>query len=471
MADERLAESLQLSVVAALCFDVGYGAAIAAQVKPEHFDNIWRDFVVRVLRYRKTYGKPPGDYIDDLADQVSTGRDNSVLKKRLLPDVRYEADSLNAEYVATRTQDFIRRQVLKAALYEAGDRYGQDDERLVGDVEAILNKALRFRAQTLDTGTFLNDPRALRFLDKQEELISLGIPILDGLRIGMKPKQLLLMIGPKGSGKTWFCVHCGRQALLQRQKVIHISLEMNEDEVIGRYYQSMFAAAETADRYNRTVLEFDDLGRLSGFKTKSVKPKLHFSQPGIRKFLRKKMATFGTRFGNLVVKSFATSSLSIDQLIGYLDYLEEVEGFVANGLIVDYPKLMRMDRRDLRLSLGHTIEELRGIAGTRNMFLVAPHQGTRATIGAKRTRSKDAGEDISVVQTADMVLAYSRTEAEERLGLGRISVEHARNSKGAAMILLAQSYDTGQYVLSSALMQQAYWDRLKAVGGYDEGDE
>ena len=105
------------------------------------------------------------------------------------------------------------------------------------------------------------------------------------------------------------------------------------------------------------------------------------------------------------------------------------------------------------------------------MVCVAPHQGTRGTIGAKRVRSREAGEDISVVQTADTVLAYSRTEAEERLGLGRLSVEHTRDARGGSMILLSQALDIGQYVLNSAVMQPAYWDRLKEVGGGDDDEE
>lgn len=471
MAEERFATSLQLSVLAALCFDPGHGAAIAAQVKPDHFDGVWRDFAARVLNYRKRYSKPPGEnYIDDLAAQATMGKDSTLLKKRLLPSLFAEAEGLNAEYTATRVQDFVRRQVLKGALFEAGDRFAQDNEDLVGDVEGILHKALQFRQQTYDAGTFLNDAKALQFVGRQDNFVSLGIPELDSMRVGLIPKQLLLYIAGKAAGKSWFCVHCGKQALLQRQKVVHYSLEMAEEEVIPRYYQALFGVALEAERYNRTVLEFDDLGRLSGFKTKSVKTRLDFTQPGIKKLLRNKMASFGTRFANLVVKDFPTGSMTVAQLTGHLDYLEEVEGFVPNGFIVDYPKLMQSSRDNLRVDIGRNMEELRGVAGRRNMWLVAPHQGTRSTIGAKRTKSKDAGEDISVVQTADTTLAFSRTEAEERLGLGRLSIEHARKSRGGGMILLSQSYETGQYVLSSALMSNIYWDKLKAVGGADDED-
>jgi hypothetical protein len=122
------------------------------------------------------------------------------------------------------------------------------------------------------------------------------------------------------------------------------------------------------------------------------------------------------------------------------------------------------------VSLGRTVEELRGLAGKRNLALVCPHQGNRSSLGARRVRSNMAGEDVSVVQTADTVFAFSRTDAEERLGLGRLSVEHVRNRRGGLTLVLSQAYGIGQYVLSSADMQQAYWEKLKKLDR-DSGDE
>lgn len=473
MADDRFTASLQVSVLAALCFDEGYGAAVASQVKPDYFDDIWRPFVTKVLRYRKQYNRAPGPTeVGDFVDQLAGQRGADLLQKQLVPELLAEADHLNAEYAATRVGLFVRRQVMKSAIFEAGDRFAQDDDRMVDDVEAIFHKALRFRQQTLSAGTFLRDPKALTFLNQQDDVIPLGIKELDQQRIGLVRKELLLYIAPKGSGKSWFCVHAGKQAIAQRWRVAHISLEMSEAKVIGRYYQSLFGAAKTEERYLKTMFERDDLGRISGFKIKrNNKPNMHFTQGAIKGLLRKKMRALGTRFGDLVVKDFPTSTLTMDQLISYLDYLEEVEKFVPDLLIVDYPKLMHTNRRDIRVSIGANMEELRGLGGRRGMAILAPHQGTRSTIGARRVRSSDAGEDISVVQTADTVLSYSRTEAEERLGLGRIAVEHARDSHGGSTIVISQAYHTGQYVLDSELVAQAYWDKLKKFGGSADDEE
>lgn len=476
MADDHLPDTLQHSILAVLCFEEGHGAAIAAQIKAEHFDNAYRDFATQLLTYRKRHRRPPGRaHLPDLIERAFGGRDAEVVRKRFTQNLlASKEEGLNPEYTLARVQDFVQLQSFKEALMAGSDRFGQNDDGRLTDLRNIFRKALDVSQETFNPGIYLNDEEAaFRFLDKRKTtFVSLRIPELDNKEIGLVPKELLLYIAPKGSGKSWFCVHCGRQALMQRLKVVHFSLELSDDQIIGRYWQAIAAAARRPEKYNRTWLEFDELQRLTGFKTKKLMPKLDFQDPKIRMVLRSKLKAFGIRLGGLLVKSFPTGSLTIDQINAHLDYLVDIEGFVPDVLIVDYPKLMKMgDARYLRVALGRTMEELRGIGVQRNVAIVAPHQGTRASIDARKVKSSMAGEDISVVQTADTVLAFSRTSFEKERGLGRLSVEHARDSLDGFTVLLTQSYDTGQYVLESALMQNAYWDRVKALSDDEEEDD
>lgn len=466
MPVEDLPVSLQESILAALIFDEKSGAAIAAQVVPNMFDEGYREIAERVLVYRRKYRKPPGrTHLDDLFGKLLTpGRAPRI--RRLVFDLAELADTINGDYVVSRTQEFVRQQRYKSALVEANSRYEQGGESLSDDIEGIFSKAIRARSQTLEAGTFLNDTtRSLKFFDRGTNGISLGIPIFDSMGLTLNPKEMMLYIAPKGSGKTWSCIHVGVQGLQQRQRVLHISLEMDEPRITGRYYQRIFAAATNPDKFDKTILDFDRLGRISGFRTRKVSPRWDFSSPGARKELLRRMRPWGTRLGNLVVKHFASGSLTIAQLESYLDYLELEERFVPTLLIVDYPDLMAMDAKNLRISMGRTFVDLRGVASTRNLALYVPTQGTRSTIGGGRTRSKDVSEDISKVFTADIVLTYQCTEAEERLRLARLHSEHSRATRGGATVIITQSYDTGQYVLQSALMQEAYLERLRAVTG------
>lgn len=271
------------------------------------------------------------------------------------------------------------------------------------------------------------------------------------------------------SGKSWFCVHCGRQALLQGAKVVHVTLEMSDTKVVGRYYQSITAAAWKDDKFARSTLEFDDLDRLTGWSTERVRPEASLSSAGARKWLRSRIEKWGTKLGRLVVKEYASGSLTMTELRGYLDYLAAAHRFVPHVLIVDYPDLMSLDTRNYRLDMGRLYVELRGLGQERSMAVVAPTQGNRESLGAKRVGAAMVSEDVSKNFTSDTVLTYSQTEkGEHPRGLARLKVEYARDAERGQTILMAQSYATGQYCLQAALMRKAHWDKLDEVEGRSE---
>ena len=474
-AQEPLTESLQEAVLAVLAFDQKFGALVAAQVSPEHFDGAYHDIAAAVISYRKRYSKPPGrTHLEDLFSRAKldpSDRKTHAFRRTLL-NLAALAENINAEYIASRTQDHIRSQKLKTALLQANERYLQGGDDAVQEVEGILQGALRFRETTLDAGTFLHQiERSSLFAPKEDErvFVPLGIPELDKVGIGPTAKRLMLYIGPKSSGKSWASVHVGKQALIQKYKVVHIVLEMEEHpELLDRYLQSFFGLATRPDAYIKTNFELDDLGRFVSFKSRKVKPKLDFTDPAVKKWLRNKVGAGGTRFERLVLKAFPSGSLTMAGLRGYLDYLELTQKFIPNVLVVDYPDLMRHDHRDLRLSLSRTFVELRGLAAERNLAVFTPTQSGRDSLGARKVRGRNVTEDVSKLFTADTVLAFSQTEAEERHGLGRLFVEYARNAPKGMEYLLSQSYATGQYVLQSVpLYGSEYWEQLKEVSGED----
>jgi hypothetical protein len=469
-ADDALPPSLQESILAALVFDDRWGALIAAQVEPRHFDDTYRQIATTILQYRQEYSRPPGrSHLDDMFGKaVIEGR--SPRLRRLLFGLSALTEGLNAEYVANRAQEFIRRQTLKGAILEASALYQSGGlEPDVTQVEAVLDRALRTRSETFDAGIFMNDPkRAMEVLDTPTVGTPLGIKELDHLDLYMTRKELLLFLAAKGEGKTWFAVHCGKQGLVDGQWVLHISLEFRKGLVAGRYWQSFFGAARKPGKFERTTLELDRLERLIGFKTRSMTPPLVWRGPDSKAALVKKAKPWGIKLRRLIVQDFPSGQLTIAKLEHYLDYLELQHKFIPTVVIVDYPALMKLDPRNIRTDLGRTVVELRGLAVARNFALVAPHQGHRAAMRAKRVRSDMASEDITVVNTADNVLAQSRTEAEKRMGLARLSVEHARNTESGSEILITQSYPTGQYVLKSAWLNAAYWKQLEAETGQGE---
>lgn len=473
MPEEALPTSLQESLLALLAFDATHGTIVAAQVKPEHFDAPYQEIATSLLTYRRKYARPPGHaHLDDVFGFALERGERSPRLRRLLTGIADLAKGLNAEYVTGRVNDFIRKQTLKSAIMRAGELYQSGGDDAVAEVEQVLYGALRSRQQKFDSGTFLNDANsALRFLDHRPTSYEIGIPELDRIGVGATARELLLYIAPKGTGKSWFCVHMGTQGLIHRGKVLHISLEMDEEWVTQRYIQRIFNASQRPDPYIVSAFEFDELHRLTGWKLRKKRAKINFADPEIRQILRDKMRSWGLRLGNIVIKRFPSGHLTVPALTTYLDYLEATEKFIPTMLAVDYPDLMKVDPRNQRLELGRVFVDLRGLAVERNLALITPTQGTRVSMDAKRVKSTHVSEDISKVFTADTVLTYSRTPAEKLRGLARLNLAHARNSPEQYEIVITQAYDVGQYVIQSAFMSSKYWEQMKLAQADDGGDD
>lgn len=475
---EELPTSLQESLLALLSFNREGGAAVAAQVRPEHFDTPYQEIATQLLGYWRQYGRPPGAaHLDDIFGVTLQTGERSTRLRRLLTGITSLANGINADYLVRRASDHVRAQTLKTAVLRAGELYQGGGADNIAQVEQVLYAALRASTTKFDSGTFLNDPdRALSFLDRDrsDNTYTIGIPDLDNFGVGATIGQLLLYIAPKNTGKTWFCVHMGRQCLMQQGRAVHISLEMDEEEVLPRYMQNMFGASWEPDPYLVSVLELDDNEHFAEWKVRRRKPKFSFADQDVKSILRTRIHSWGARMGSIVVKRFPSGQLTIDKLSAYLDYLESVEKFIPTMLIVDYPYLMKMDRRHLRTEMGGIFVDLRGLGVDRRMAVVTPAQGQRSAMTARKVRSIHASEDISQVFTADNVLTYSQTPGEARRGLARLELEHARHAPKGLEFIITQAYAAGQYVLSSARVNSAYWDKLTKLeerGDRDNGDD
>lgn len=461
MTKDKLSGPLQESVLTLIATNNKEGAVAANLLSPKVFDEDYRDIAKRILMFRKENGKAPGvEHLDDLLDEVIANREHKKHRTyiRILDGILANAESLNAKYVLSRVSEFNRKQTIKSALIEAADLYQAGGEGFLENVETLLTKAIRPQQNTMDSGTFFNDPKkVLDFLEEPVDFYRLGIPELDHRGVGPTPGELLLYLGPKGSGKSWFCIDVGRKCLMQGAKVLHVTLEMSEKRVIRRYFQNFFAIGKhEGEKFLRASLEKDELGRLVDVRMLRKKVKLGFDNPNITNILKKKMKEWGPRLGRLVIKEFDTRSLTMAKLEAYLDMLEVQYRFVPTVLIVDYPDLMWMDGKDPRFSIRWTFEALRGLLQKRNLAGVAPTQTNRKGWDASIVTGSMVGEDASKLMTADMALIYSRTEMEKERGLARLYVEKNRSDSDGYSLVIAQNYTTGQFVIKSHALSDNY---------------
>jgi hypothetical protein len=468
---ERPAASLQESILCALAFYVEQGAAIAAQVSVEHFDAPYQILAERLLDYRRTQGAPPGRaHLDDIFAEQLTGKDAPQYRKLLFALVHL-SDHLNARWVAEQTGAWIQEQRLKGATLAAADIFSGGGRDIAEQVRTLFHEAITVGAPQLDPGLRLTDTaRAFRFLDRNEDGVPLAIEPFDKAGLAFVPQQMFMYIAPKGTGKTWFAVHCGKQALLYGKTVLHVTLEISDADVAARYYAALFGVAREAHPLPQRRFRRDALGNLDKARWVKRTPKFFWRDPAVRSLLGKELGRWGVRLGRLIIKEFPAGSLTLAQLEHHLDYLAFQQNFVPDCLIIDYPDLMRIDAKDLRIGLGRLYVGLRGLAARRNLMLITPTQGNRKSLEARRVRSSNVSEDITKVQTADVVMTYSASSDERKQGLGRLLLEHARGMEDKLYCMIAQNYAMGQFCVDAfEIKSVAMEGDLERKLGLDKG--
>jgi hypothetical protein len=471
MADEerpQLGEDTQDGLLALLCYSKSHGAQVAAQLQTEHFDGVHREIAAAVFDYRRKYhGKPPGRrQMPMIVERMPVQHERHkaiALKAAQLPKV---LKSLNRDYTVSLGLQFAKRQGFKAGVLKAAEILTKPTSDL-DEVERILHQTIRIQPQVISTGITLSDiDQSLQWLKKKDSGLKFGFPsvtncLLDKLGVSLKPKTMTLYLGAKNTGKSWFCIHTARSCIMQGAKVLHITLEMSEEQCAMRYHQSWLGISLRDAKYMRTFIERDKFGRAVGWQPKERKARYTAQDTKLEDVIIKATDKWAFKWNRMKVQAFPTGSLIATQLENHLDALaSNEEPFQPDVLIVDYPDLMKVDTRTYRLDLGEIYIALRGLAVRRNLALVCPSQVNRAGFNTKKVRSTHAAEDIRKVGIADTVLTYSQTATEKKYHLARLTVEHSRDSEIGMELVLAQSYTVGQYVVDAVLMGDEYRARM-----------
>lgn len=460
----RLSTSLQEDLITILAFSKNNGQIVANIADPATFEGDYRVIAERCINYWNKHKEPPGVNTQTLFDDLIEDKHNRrgvAIRNILISMQRLYNDNPNETYILTKLNLHQRTHALKAVITEAAELLNYKQELAIDDVESLFAKVGAARNISFDPGIYMtNVDRLLESLHStvHPEFMT-GIKPLDDAQIVPHRKELMVFIAPSGRGKSWFLAHMVKQAYLLRKKVLYITLELSEDQVLQRCWREVFSVAKTKEDNFKVSLvsevSKDERGDYV-YEMEEMSPEFTFSNPNVEEELNRRLVLHERRMQNVLIKQFPTRSLTIGGLRGYLDSLETVERFVPDLLIIDYPKLMKIDPNNLRVLLGATIEDIRGICVERNMAGVIPHQSTREGASARRVRGIHVSEDFSIYQTADSVITYSSTDEEALRGLARLYVEKSRSDRDHFGVLITQSYALGQFVITAIPLPKNY---------------
>lgn len=471
---ETLNHSLQENLITLLCYDNEQGKVVANMINIELMEGDYRMIAERAIDYWRKYEIAPADHSADMFGDILSDKHNrrGNTIRRLLRNMIALSETINTKYVMNQLRDFTRLQRFKSALVESAEKINQTEQMALPEVEEIWNTLLRTREVDFNAGMRLNEiSRVLARLQQADTEFSTGIAELDRRHFVPERGKLMLFGGAAGRGKTWYLVHVGKRALLDRKKVVHISCEIDEEEVVGRYYQSIFSIPKRREAIEITEFE-KDMDDFTGFKRKAeYEPLFALEDDAAGLELRTHWEHMGAKGINLIVKRFKPNELTPNGIRAYLDTLEMVEGFIPDMFIFDYLGLMKKDIKNIRGSMSMNCEEMRAICIERNMAGVTAHQLSKAGELAVMAKGVHLAEDWSIMGTCDKVVTYSCTDLEFEYGLGRLFVSKNRSDRDRFQLIITQAYGLGQFCLESMFMPKDYRQTFEDFAGVEDNTE
>ena len=469
MAQEKLAASLQEDLLTLLCYSDAYGKTISKLITSNYFEGDYRVISDKALAFWSKHNTAPKQHIADLLSDILEDKQDrrGATYRRILVQMLEVKDQINGDFVLGAVGEFVRMQRAKEIILQSAERLDAQGINGLVEVESLLYGFLRERESNFAPGLKLSDiDKVLAYFENSQTEFCTGIKELDQASIIPMRGKLFFFIAATGKGKTWMLIQLGKMAFLRRKKVLHISLEIEAEEVAQRYYQALFGASKRDDTNKVSTMKFTKTGQLDSIDDLTVDVPFTFESNAIREELVTRVNHFGLRAGNIQIKRFAMRSLTVEQLEAYMENLEAVDNFIPDLLLVDYPGIMKTDAKNHRISLGRLVEELRGLSQRRNCALAAVHQGSKESVNAELVKATHASEDWSTIGTSDFVITYSQTAAEKQYGLARLFVDKARSESDKFGILIAQSYKTGQFCLESTRLSDSYSRLMEQMKDY-----
>jgi len=447
-------------------------------VEPGSFDQPYSDIVSACIEYRRQYGEAPGtSHIDDLFSDILHDKDHKQHRQYertiLYMLEAFKGGKINTRFLLDQIANFTRLRQLRSSIAEAAARYQKGGQNTVEDIERIFRDNLKATSHMRDYGWTLGDPEALGFLDRDDhDFCRLGIPELDLTGCCPTRQEMLAFLAPRNKGKSQFLGHCGKAGILKGWVVAHYTLENSDDMTSQRYYQNLFNGVRRDGSYSYG--EFHDDGETVIVEHVTIKPNFYVNQQDeARKYLRKQLdkdkGLNREKLKNLRIRRFPTGQLSYEMLERDLDELSVVHRFVPDMVMIDYPQIMKLGKHEKDYAaLDELAIKLRGLAVERNLAMVVPQQGNRASESVRNVQSYHGGGTMGIAAVADNMITYSQTPEEESRGCARLYTQKVRNDSARKTVMITQHYPTGQFCMDSRLMTKKVQD---AVDEYVKGAE
>lgn len=415
MAVDTFDTDIQQKIVALMVKDRAFMLKCVDHIKPHYFDS---EPLMDLSRLSLDYFKK---YTTNFSRTALLGTITEFLEsnKREEPEAYFQIiseiykDSVpERDYLLDKVVEFVLFQEVRNALYESADLLRN---KQFTKIKTLVDRAFRIKQDTLP-GLNYFDPDAIRARYSEEAVkrVSTGLPELDKcLGGGLGAGELGIVLAPPNVGKSILLTILGANALRNRHKVLHISLEMSDKKIALRYDRNLTGKGKQV-LHDDPEVAVDFLTQFA----RNLKSNLH-------------------------IKQWPTRSASINTIVAYLEYLKAVEDFEPELLLVDYSAIMKAktDRDSRHLEIEEANEDLRGLAGELNIPVWTAAQTKASGVNKPVLTIGDLGESFAQAKVADVIVAACQTAKEQKEDLMRMVLAKNRDEKKFQVLQYATNFD------------------------------
>ena len=419
------------------------------------------------FRYYEQYKTPPANSLETIfqAEKNNLKEGDQQLVSEFLRTLSQEftTNPPNEEYVSDQAVNFLRRQKLLNLAKEM-----QGTLELGGSTSRVESLLMSYKqvSNNIPLAKSLFDARFMSSIFDSQE-----IPLLEfsgdlGNFIGPLHRGYLFgLMGPMKRGKTSWLIRFVTQALINRLRVIFVSLEMTAEQLGLRFLQHLAAMGKPSKSFEEqeyTIPSMDcslnqentctltkrtcrepmppDGDFIPGqtyipcsacrYDIKSpFSPRIYYVKE-IRPILSRNRAKalseqFLVQFGPdmLQLIGFPAYSASLKDVESELNMLE-FRGFIPDVIAIDYPDILLPDdlKADKLEQINQTWMRLKALSQIKKCLVFAPTQGSRQSFKKTLIDPTDVPWDIRKLAHVDLMVGINQTPYERKDSISRLNI-------------------------------------------------
>ncbi|MGD8707120.1 MAG: DnaB-like helicase C-terminal domain-containing protein [Nitrosopumilaceae archaeon] len=403
------------------------------------------------VAYYKKYNKAPFQDIEKIFKQEKRKGKLKDEMIELIEDFliqlnkRYtELENFNEKYLIDSAEFYLKKRNMEL-LRDDLDVYLIQNE--IGKAELLLSSHSRIEKLHSNYIDVIKDHKKIISSLMQDDNEIFSFPGALGELVGPVCRgDFFSFIAPAKRGKSWWLIDFAVRSLFKQLKVLFVSMEMPEKQLLQRIHQGMHGQSKK-ERHEIQIPFFTEKNELRH----TFEKRKGLSVKKVIEKAKKLEVMIGQ--GQLNIVCYPSRSVNLDMIKNEIQNAAHYTKFYPDVIVIDYLDILKPEPsspREIRHAIDYTWSTARGLAQEINCIVVTASQGNRSTF-KKDIDEEGVAEDIRKLAHVTHMIALNQSKENKEnnvMRLGSLVVREEEFFVGEE-VLVAYQYGIGKAYLDS----------------------